>query len=324
MSQAPRIDTSAPLQFVINERSGAGDAQSRREAIEAALQAAGRCGELHFCGRGDVERLARDAAAKARDAHSAVVVVGGDGTLNTVAQSVHRSGCVLGLIPQGTFNYFARTHGIPTELDAAARFVLAARPTAVQVGALNDRLFLVNASLGLYPELLQDREAFKSRFGRNRVVALAAAFVTLMRSQRRLRLSIERAGAKREVRALTLFVGNNRLQLQQVGLAPPSAGSQAREDGGLTAVILRPVGTGRMFALMVRGAMGTLGEADDLEHFEFDQLVVKPTFAYARPAVKVAFDGEIAEMHSPLSFRVLDEPLWLLKSLPSAAAEPVT
>lgn len=322
MAHAPRIATSSPLQFVINEGSGDGDAQVKRETIEAALRAAGRSGELHLCGRGDVERIAGEATAKARDTQSAVVVVGGDGTLNTVAQAVHRSGCALGLIPQGTFNYFARTHGIPTELDAAVRFVLEARPAAVQVGALNERLFLVNASLGLYPELLQDREAFKRRFGRNRVVALAAAFVTLMRSQRRLRLSIERGSTQRETAALTLFVGNNRLQLQQVGLQSPQAGSHQRDGGGLTAVILHPVGSGRMIALMMRGAMGTLGEAADVEHFEFDRLVVKPRFAYARRAVKIAFDGEIGAMRSPLAFRVLDEPLWLLKSPPGAAAEP--
>ena len=39
---------------------------------------------------------------------------------------------------------------------------------------LNGRAFLVNASVGLYPKLLQDREAFKQQYGRNRVVAMWA------------------------------------------------------------------------------------------------------------------------------------------------------
>ena len=52
----------------------------------------------------------------------------------------------------------------------------------MQVGLLNDRPFLVNASLGLYPQLLEDREAFKQKFGRSRLVALWSGLVTLMRA----------------------------------------------------------------------------------------------------------------------------------------------
>ena len=124
--------------------------------------------------------------AVARD--TAVIAVGGDGSLNTVAQAAHAAGCAMGVIPYGTFNYFARTHGIATEPVAAARQVLQARPVPVQVGAINERIFLVNASLGIYPELLQDREAYKARFGRSRWVAFVAAGATLLRAQRRLRL----------------------------------------------------------------------------------------------------------------------------------------
>ncbi|MCK7495945.1 MAG: acylglycerol kinase family protein [Comamonadaceae bacterium] len=52
---------------------------------------------------------------------TAVVAVGGDGTLNTVAQAAHAAGCAMGVVPQGTFNYFARTHGIPADpADAVA------------------------------------------------------------------------------------------------------------------------------------------------------------------------------------------------------------
>jgi hypothetical protein len=73
----------------------------------------------------------------------------------------------------------------------------------------NERVFLVNASLGLYPELLEAREAYKERFGRSRWVAFWAASATLLRAQRKLRLSIEQGEVAREVRAPTLFAGHN-------------------------------------------------------------------------------------------------------------------
>jgi diacylglycerol kinase family enzyme len=218
----------------------------------------------------------------------------------------------MGVVPQGTFNYFARTHGIPSDPTEAARLLLQWAPCPVQVAAINDRVFLVNASLGLYPELLEDREAYKAHFGRSRWIAFWAAGITLLRAQRRLRLRIEQGAAVRDVKALTLFVGNNRLQLEQLGVEP----EQAMRAGYITAVMLRPIGTLSMLRLMLHGAMGTLGEAHSVELFEFDHLVVRPTLAPARRGVKVAFDGEVTRLRAPIDFRVLSKPLYLLKPSP--------
>ena len=74
------------------------------------------------------------------------------------------------------------------------------------------------------------------------------------------------------------------------------------------------------------GAMGTLGEAHSVERFEFRHLVVRPGFTGRRRGVKVAFDGEVTRMRAPLDFRVLDQPLYLMKpgpvdTAPVAASE---
>lgn len=218
----------------------------------------------------------------------------------------------MGVVAQGTFNYFARTHGIPSDPADATRQLLQWSPWPVQVAAINDRVFLVNASLGLYPDLLEDREAYKARFGRSRWVAFWAASATLLRTQRRLRLHIEQGANARDVQALTLFVGNNRLQLGQLGVEP----EQAMPAAHITAIMLRPIDTLSMLRLMLHGAMGTLGEAQSVEHFEFDRLVVRPTLAPGRRGIKVAFDGEVTRLRAPLDFRVLSTPLYLLMPSP--------
>ena len=74
--------------------------------------------------------VAHEAADQAIATRTAVVAVGGDGTLNTVAQAAHAVGCAMGVVPQGTFNYFARTHGIPTDPAEAARLLLRWAPAA--------------------------------------------------------------------------------------------------------------------------------------------------------------------------------------------------
>ncbi|WP_374357624.1 diacylglycerol kinase family protein [Chitinimonas sp.] len=302
------------LLFVVNAAAGAHDIKAKRAVIEAALAAHGRQGELLMCGPADLPRVAAEAAAAAAARQGAVIAVGGDGSLNTVAQAAHAAGCAMGVIPYGTFNYFARSHGIPTEPAMAARYLLDARPTPVQVAAINEQIFLVNASLGVYPELLRDREAYKARFGRSRWVAFVAACATLLRAQRRLRLQIDTGSAVRNVSTLTLFVGNNRLQLAQVGAEPEDTVPGTPGDGSLAALMLRPIGSWAMVKLLVHGAMGRLGEAAGVDRFEFLQMRVKPALAPGRRHIRVAFDGEVARMRTPITIRVHERPLYLLKA----------
>ena len=202
----------------------------------------------------------------------------------------------------------------PPTRPKRSRLLLRAAPAPVQVAGINDRVFLVNASLGLYPDLLEDREAYKARFGRSRWVAFVAACATLLRAQRRLRLHIEMGGTVRDVQTLTLFVGNNRLQLQQFGAEPEDTLAGTPGDGSMAALMLRPIGTLSMIGLMLHGAMGRLGEAAGVEGFEFQHMVVQPTLAPGRREVVVAFDGEVARMRAPIDIRVLDKPLYLLPS----------
>lgn len=145
----------------------------------------------------------------------------------------------------------------------AAQALLHAEPQPIQIGAVNDRIFLVNASLRLYPEMLENREDFKSRFGRYRLVALASTASMLLHERKQLLLQIQRGGVTRDVRTPTLFIGNNRLQLEQIGLSE----APAVDAGSMAAVMLRPIGTRALLWLLLRGVFGSLGGADDIESF---------------------------------------------------------
>ncbi|MCU0775309.1 MAG: diacylglycerol kinase [Ideonella sp.] len=320
--RAVQLDPRSTWRFVVNAASGAVGLDAKRQVIESALADAGRRGELIVARPAELARVAADAARRAAAEHAALVAVGGDGSLNTVAQAAHEAGCVMGVVPYGTFNYFARTHRVPTDPAAAVRLALEGVPQPVQVAAVNGHLFLVNASVGLYPDLLEDREAYKRRFGRSRWVAIYAAVATLMRAQQHLRLHIELGAGERDVDALTLFVGNNRLQLDQLGAQPDDTLPGTPGAGSIAAVMLRPVGTFTMLRLLMHGAMGTLGEAGGVERFEFHHMVVQLGGLHAGRTVKVAFDGEVTRLAPPLDFRVLDEPLYLLQPRDEALDRP--
>lgn len=308
-----------PLFIVLNAASGRAEAREGIATIVAILRAAGREHELlHVEDPTSLAETARTAVARARDCQGIVVAAGGDGTVNATAQAVVGSGCTFGVIPQGTFNYVGRTHGIPADTAGATRVLLNGRPKSVQVGAVNGRVFLVNASVGLYPELLEDREAYKRQFGRSRLVALGAGLVTLLREHRRLRLRLERDGRATVHTTPTLFVGNNRLQLEQIGL--PQA--DAVDRGQLAAILLRPIGVFAMLVLLVRGAMSQLGEAEDVLSFGFERMTVTPRWHYGRRRIKVATDGEIVWMRAPLEFSVRVGALTMLVPQSPTADDP--
>ena len=305
---APAPSGRRPLHVVINAGSGEHDAQQTQAVLEEVFQAAGHA--TQFVRLGDPADLAaacERAAAQAAAGGGVLVAVGGDGTINMAAEAALRHGCALGVIPQGTFNYLARDHGIPLDAEAAARALVRARPQPVQVGLVNEHLFLVNASLGLYPQVLQDREAFKARLGRRRWVALLAAVATVFRWHRRLRLEVELDGERTMLTTTTLFVGNNRLQVEQVGLEEEVAQRTGR--GRLAGVVTRPVGAWTLLWLAVRGALGRLGDADQVQTFSFHELRVRVLGARR---VKVATDGEVLVMAPPLRFAAAAQRLLLM------------
>ncbi|APW39254.1 diacylglycerol kinase [Rhodoferax koreense] len=299
-----------PLCLVLNAASGHGEAGAAVAEIEQACAAAGRTLQVFAIDKRHPPQQQAGAAVAAAQAGGGIVgVAGGDGTINTVAQATLGSGCAFGVLPQGTFNYFARNHGIPTEMEGALRVLLSQPPQPVQVGLVNDRVFLVNASLGVYAQLLEDREAFKSRYGRNRFVAFGAALRTLFGQHRPWDLRLAWGGEVHSLRTASLFVGNNALQFEQVGVAE----GEALEGGSLVAVLVRPMHRLARLGLLLRGAASRLDDAEKVQTLSFRSLDVAPSRGALRRRVKVATDGEVGFMQMPLRFRVAPEPLWLIR-----------
>ena len=232
-----------------------------------------------------IAEIAREAVRRARQSDGVVIAAGGDGTINAVAQATLGSACAFGVLPQGTFNYWARTHGIPAGIDEALQILL-----------------------------LEDREACKAQFGRSRLVAFGAGLATLLRGDRNLRLRIEVQGAERDVRTPTLFIGNNALQMEQLGFAE----ANAIDAGQLAGIMLKPVSRFAMLGLLMRGAFGQLGAADNVVKFAFRNLTVQHPHGVGVRRVKVATVGEISWQTFPLKLRVSPDPLLLIRPVTPA------
>jgi diacylglycerol kinase family enzyme len=305
----PALNRSTPFFIVFNTSSGSGDKQKNRADMARILTDANQPHEFFLIERSEqIDEMARRAVELAVKQNGAVIVAGGDGTINAVAEATLPTGRPFGLAPQGTFNYSSRAHSIPLETIPATQALLNGRIKPIQVGKVNERIFLVNASLGLYPQLLQDREAYKQQYGRKRLVALWAGLITLARYEGQLVLEMEHDNQRESVLTPTLFVGNNPLQLEQVGLPEVEAVQRRR----LAAVVIRPVSGGAMLWLAVRGALGQLSAADNVRDFSFSHMTVRPKRGGTSRGVKVATDGEICWMKGPLQFSVAPQSLNLI------------
>ena len=301
--------------MVMNAGSGKKDNTEIQEIIKTACKQAGRDCQLILVEHGDQLQAAAEKAVALAQTHAGIVVaVGGDGTLNAVCQTVVGQNVPFGVLPQGTFNYFGRAHYISQDTTQAVHDLLNARLEHISLGRLNGHYFLVNASLGLYPRLLEDREAYKQRYGRSRWVALGSALVTLTKAHRQLNIQLDYAGQHQQLRTPTLVVCNNPLQLEQIGIDPPLP----EEVDHLVALTSPPGGTLSLYGLLIQGLLSRMGEADNVISIGFQKMSVH---LGQRPRmVKVAMDGEIFRMRSPLEFSVAVKVLPLL--IPRAAPSP--
>lgn len=294
--------------FVTNDGAAGADMQPLDQALQT-LRTAGVPAEVLTAQQGaQMPQLAAQAAQQAARSGGAVVAAGGDGTINAVAAAALDAGCPMGVLPQGTFNYFAREHLLPSDPDEAVQVWRSGHIKRVQVGAVNERPFVVNASLGLYPDILRAREADSAAWGRNRAVALWSAARTALRSQHALRLTLQQGQRRERVRVSLLFIGNNRLQIENLGLPVGEGLGEQR----LAAVCVVPMAWTAMLRLLALGASGQMRHADEVSSELVEALTVTHTHRLTRHRLQVTCDGEVAWMQTPLRVRVLPERLSLL------------
>ncbi len=282
-----------------NPNSGA--VQRNPQAVDQAMAVFGPRAELRAFS-GDP---ADEAARALRDGFRIIVAAGGDGTVAGVAHALAGSGRDMAVLPLGTFNYFARGLGLPEDPEAAARAILAGESHAIAVGTLNGRVFLNNVAIGLYPAILEEREATYARFGRYRILAHLASLRTILRFQRPYRMDLVQDGARQRIRTPMVFVARSAYQLDQFGLD----GAQAISDDRF-ALFLAPQQTRLGF---LRLAWRLVRRRVDHGRDVFVSTPRRIGLSISgRRRVSVALDGEKLKMRLPLRIEVAGDLLHVI------------
>lgn len=225
-----------------------------------------------------------------------VVAGGGDGTLNAVASKLVGLKTAFGVLPLGTLNHFARDAGIPMDPTAALDSIALGQTRQIDVGEVNGVIFLNNSGIGLYVDVVRDRESQETRLGRGKWLAFAWAMVGAIRRYPFLTVSLTMDGRAVSHRTPFVFVGNNAYQTEglQIGQRDGLCG------GKLSVYVADRAGRWRLMAIGLRALAGTLRQARDFKSFCVTELRIGTEHHHLR----IAIDGELRRLDAPLHYRI--------------------
>lgn len=252
-------------------------------------------------------------AAKAARADGADIVVagGGDGTINAVAAELIGTDIALGVLPLGTLNHFAKALGIPLQPPLAIHTLVAGYRTRVDVGEVNNTIFLNNSSIGIYPEIVREREVTQRRFGRSKWVAFFWASVKALDRYPFLNVQLDVNGTRLHRHTSFVFIGNNEYLIDGFEVGERTTLSA----GCLSLYVSQRTGRLGLLGFALRALFGRLRQARD-----FDTLLSTGIVIQTRSArVAVATDGEVTIMHTPLHYRIRAGALSVIVPEPTRA-----
>lgn len=254
---------------MVNPTAGATLGPSLTEEITAAVPAAT---VTELAEGDDLIELLREAARS-----PLMGVAGGDGSINAAAGVALEADRPLAVFPGGTLNHFARDASID-DVEAAAAAIRAGSLIRVDVGRIDGQPFLNTASIGSYPELVDERERLEGRIGKWPAMAVAMAKVT--RRIEPMRLVIN--GTERRV--WLIFIGN--CVYDPPGLAP---WSRQHLDDGLFDVRYVDASAARSRSRVILALLtGQLGRTRAYRREVVDRLTIESR----EGALRLARDGE--------------------------------
>jgi diacylglycerol kinase family enzyme len=282
------------IAVIINASSGSGYTAEWTSSLSEKFLSQGMRAHLTLAQSGDeILEAARSAVS---EGFEVVAAGGGDGTINAVASVLTGTDIALGILPLGTLNHFAKDLQIPLDLDEAVSNIGARHTIKVDAGEVNGRIFINNSSLGLYPDTVRDREKQQRRLGRGKWPAFIWAALLALRRYPFLNVIICLNNEEHKRRTPFIFIGNNDYSMEGFDI-----GGRGRLDAGhLSLYVTHRTGRLGLLLLALRALAGRLRGAKD-----FDAVAVKDVLIEThRKRLRVAIDGEVTVMETPLRYRI--------------------
>src|SRR5215218_5753655 len=299
---------------LLNEKSGtlaSSATHDEPQRIKAGFESRGLRADVKSV---DPAKLRETARAAKEGGYAAVVAGGGDGTLNAIAGALLGSEMPFAVLPLGTHNHFAKEMKVPLDLDAAvaalADAISKGQVKDLDVGTVNDRLFLNFSGIGLHPQLVRQREVEHKAIKRHhvlrsvlrkftKILALLFAFLRSLRRLPVMRVLITSGGSGETVRRVTpsVVVCNNPYQMKVFGLENVSY----TDRSVLNVYVARATGPIGLVRLLLASAFRRLDNVREFETISQQSVRIN---VHRRRNVTVSIDGEVVEMKTPLEYGV--------------------
>ena len=265
------------------------------ELIAAAREAGLEVVEID----GDVDcvREVRDRIARGT---RLFVAAGGDGTIHHIVQGLIHTNAELAVIPIGTYNHFARDLEIPLTWPEALEVALRGDTHFVDTGRINERFFVNNASLGLYPEMVARREARGRDYSRWK--ARLYAFVGTLRKYKHVTLAVESEAHNELIRTHVFMVSNNSYDMERFGVSAPR---ETLTGGKLSVYWLPHTSRIRLMRWIARYLAGRVRTIPGFRSFRTTRLRVQSN----HKELHVGIDGEVFALKTPLTVTIAPQSL---------------
>ena len=288
------MTVTTPITVIVNATAGAGLSADWARTLEEKFAAAGLQAQVRVVEKGsDIEPTVR---AAVKDGAQIVVAGGGDGTVSAVAAGLVDTEVTLGVMPMGTLNHFAKDLGIPLDQDQAIAVIAGGRRLDVDTGEVNGRIFINNSSLGLYPDIVREREHRQRRLGHSKWRSLFEASITAARRFPVLTVEVEVKGKTLLRRTPFVFIGNNEYTMEGFEIGERAALNQ----GTLSLYLTHRMGRFGLLQLAFMALFKRLQQARDFDMLTARQFVVRTR----HQRLRVATDGEVTMMDTPLRYRL--------------------
>jgi diacylglycerol kinase family enzyme len=217
---------------------------------------------------------------------------GGDGTLNSIASALIESGAAFAPLAGGTLNHFTKDLGVPQDLDAALAALKQAKPRMIDVACINDRIFLNNSSIGLYPATLKMRDEQEQQSTNKWVAAVIASFKAFVRYR-----SYVVAIDGETFRTPFVFVGNNDYKLEDRLIG----GRTRLDQGKLSVYAVAAASRWSLFRVLLRALFGSISSLEEVKLWKTKQLTIQTR----AKRIAISRDGEHESVTTPLTYKIL-------------------
>ena len=290
------------ISLIINEKSGTKESDDLIEKILAEFQKRNIIVELQKTEGSEIIEVTDKAIHSNVDA---IVVGGGDGTINAVVSKLVGTSIPLGILPMGTFNHFAGDLGLPADLEKCIDIIATGNSEPVDIAEVNGKIFINNSSIGVYALAVRMRENYQKKLGWTKRWAMIRAALNIFDRFPSFTVKLETEKGLYFRKTSFVFVGNNKY----------TSGKRESLTEGILSIYTAHL-KGRWGVLW----MGILAVFNKLDDKYFDLHLAKELeLDTKKKRIIVSVDGEILDMKPPLEYKIRPLQLHVLLPVKSAA-----